>query len=127
MPIPSTQYAQTSDGVHIAYWVTGSGPPLIVLPYNPNISWLAEQKIEEARQYFERLAQSYTVIALDSRGTGIDLPPIVVPVVKLVPGPSGLPRRWGGEIGSPAFLARGGDIRARCGAGSGCTPAASPR
>ena len=71
MPIPSTQYAQTSDGVHIAYWVTGSGPPLIVLPYKPNISWLAEQKIEEARQYFERLAQSYTVIALDARGTGM--------------------------------------------------------
>ena len=56
-----------------------------------------------------------------------DLPPIVVPVVKLVPGPSGLPRGRGGEVGSPAFPGRGGGSRGRCGGGSGCTPAASPR
>ena len=59
--------------------------------------------------------------------SGIDLPPIVVPVVKLGLGRSGLPGGWGGEIGSPAFPGRVDGSRAHCGAGFGRTPAASLR
>jgi hypothetical protein len=29
---PPIQYATTSDGVSIAYWTYGQGPPLVVLP-----------------------------------------------------------------------------------------------
>ncbi len=28
---PRIQYAKTSDGVNIAYWTMGAGPPLVVL------------------------------------------------------------------------------------------------
>ena len=52
----------------------------------------------------------------------VDLPPIVVPVLKGVLRPSGLPRGRGGEIGSPALLGRAGGSRGRCGAGPGCPP-----
>ena len=31
---PQVQYAKTSDGVSIAYTVTGEGPPLLILPPN---------------------------------------------------------------------------------------------
>ena len=56
-----------------------------------------------------------------------DLPPIVVPGLKLVPEPSGLPKGWGGEVRPPGSLGRVGGSRGRCEAGLGCTPGASDR
>ena len=56
-----------------------------------------------------------------------NLPPIVVPVLKGVRRPSGLPRGRGGEVGSPARLGRAGGSRERCGGGPGCPPGASAR
>ena len=54
----------------------------------------------------------------------VDLPPIVVPVVKLVRSPG---RASWGVPGVAAFRGRGGGSRGHGGGGSGCTPAASPR
>ena len=32
---PKVRYTTASDGVHIAYWEIGEGPPLIYLPAVP--------------------------------------------------------------------------------------------
>ena len=38
MDAPQIQYATTEDGVSIAYWTSGEGMPLAVLPSSPNSS-----------------------------------------------------------------------------------------
>ncbi len=35
MAEPRIQYAQTKDGVNIAYWTLGKGMPLVVMPNMP--------------------------------------------------------------------------------------------
>ncbi len=67
----TTQYARTSDDVHIAYWVSGSGPPLVYAPIPLPNSWLAALKLAEAQRYFDRLAQRYSLITFDFRGVGM--------------------------------------------------------
>ncbi len=60
----------------------------------------------------------------DRDAWGSDLPPIVVPVVKLVRSPG---RASWDVPGVAAFPGRGGGSRGHGGGGSGCPPAASPR
>ncbi len=67
---PRIQYAKTSDGVSIAYYAMGRGPPLLVawgMPSNVQLEW----RLPDARSAFERAAQQYTVIRYDARGCGL--------------------------------------------------------
>ena len=65
------QYARTSDGVNIAYAVTGSGPLLVIVP-DPPVSHLnAEWEIPERRDRVVQFSRYRTVVRFDSRGTGL--------------------------------------------------------
>lgn len=64
------RYATSSDGVHIAYSVHGSGPPVLM-------SWGSWSNIEVvwdhpvARAALERLGEFSTLVQFDKRGTGL--------------------------------------------------------
>jgi class 3 adenylate cyclase len=68
---PETRYAKTSDAVHIAYQVYGSGPPdLVWIPgYISNVeyTWQYPPMVRFARG----LGSFGRVIAFDKRGTGL--------------------------------------------------------
>ncbi len=69
--VPTTKYAKTEDGVHIAYQVFGDGPmDLVVVP--GFISHL-EQYWESpfVARLFRRLGSIARVITFDKRGTGL--------------------------------------------------------
>jgi len=68
---PRIQYAKTSDGVSIAYSVVGSGPPLVRVTaglWNHVEAWW---RIVPYQKMAERLAETYTFINYDARGTGL--------------------------------------------------------
>ncbi len=68
---PRIQYAQTKDGVSIAYSVVGSGPPLVRVTsvlWNHVEAWW---RIVPYRKMAERLAETCTFITYDARGTGL--------------------------------------------------------
>lgn len=67
---PRIQYAKTSDGVNIAYWTMGEGPPL-VLADGLFSHCQRELEFPERRAFIERLARTYTVIKYDQRGSGL--------------------------------------------------------
>ncbi len=68
---PPIQYAKTSDGVNIAFWTYGSGPPLVLMPLligsHVQIDWSEPNR----RAAFERLAAGATIIRYDTRGMGM--------------------------------------------------------
>ncbi len=67
---PRIQYAQTKDGVGIAFWTLGKGMPLVLTPAIPfnhiQLAW----RVPDERRLFERLAQSGKLVHYDSRGSG---------------------------------------------------------
>ena len=65
------QYTTTTDGVRIAYSVTGSGPAFIWDAGYPFNHLKAEMDVEPGRAYFERLSAGCTVIRFDHRATGL--------------------------------------------------------
>ena len=65
------QYATTSDGVNIAYSVTGEGDPLVYLPWFPLSHLQAEWQLPELRHWHERLAEGRMLVRFDGRGTGL--------------------------------------------------------
>jgi len=71
MDAPPIQYAKTSDGVNIAYWAIGEGPPLVILstPIATNIQ--LEWELDFQRTAYERLAERAMVIRYDCRGLGV--------------------------------------------------------
>jgi len=67
---PSVQYAQSADGVSIAYWTYGAGPPILQLP-SANISPTRRAwGTDEGRAWYEGLANGRTLIRYDNRGFG---------------------------------------------------------
>lgn len=68
---PLIQYANTQDGVSIAYWSLGEGPPLVFMPTLPVSNLQVEWQIPSFRTYIEWFARSHTVVRYDSRGTGL--------------------------------------------------------
>ena len=66
---PRIQYAKTSDGVSIAFSVTGEGTPLVLVPAPPvshaQLAW------EMWGYVLKPLAQRFHVVVYDSRGSGL--------------------------------------------------------
>jgi DNA-binding CsgD family transcriptional regulator len=68
---PRIQYVHTSDGVSIAYWAIGEGPPLVHLPWGTLSHCQGEWRLEGCRRWYERLARRSTIIRYDPRGCGL--------------------------------------------------------
>ena len=68
---PRIQYAKTKDGVSVAYWEIGEGPPLVYLvgPHQSHCQF--EWQLPEFRSLYERLGRGRQLIRYDSRGTGL--------------------------------------------------------
>ena len=67
---PRIQYAQTADGVSIAFWTLGEGMPLVHLPVlfsHVQLEW----QIAECRRWYESLAQNRKLVRYDTRGLGL--------------------------------------------------------
>jgi class 3 adenylate cyclase len=68
---PRIQYAQTKDGVSIAFWTLGEGMPLIDLWPTPFSHIQFQWQVPEIRRWYERLAEKKMLVAYDSRGAGL--------------------------------------------------------
>src|SRR3990172_11218602 len=67
---PRIQYAQSSDGVSIAYWAMGKGTPIVQTPLLfSHIQ--GEWQLPTWRPFFERLSQKRTLVRYDRRGSGL--------------------------------------------------------
>jgi len=67
--VPETRYAKSDDGVHIAYQVFGSGPPVVLIPpLVSNVELVWEQEL--FRRVFEYCADHVTIVQFDKRGIG---------------------------------------------------------
>ena len=68
---PRIQYAQTSDGVSIAFCTLGEGAPLVQMPVPPwghlELGW----QMPEFRRWYERLAERRMLVWYDGRGSGL--------------------------------------------------------
>ncbi len=52
---PRIQYAKTEDGVNIAYWTLGEGPPFVEMPVPPWSHVQLELQVPLWRAWDERL------------------------------------------------------------------------
>jgi class 3 adenylate cyclase/pimeloyl-ACP methyl ester carboxylesterase len=68
---PRIQYAQTADGVSIAFSTLGKGMPFIQTPVALCGVLQVEWQIPEIRAWDERMAQKRMLVKYDSRGTGL--------------------------------------------------------
>ena len=68
---PRIQYAKTSDGVSIAYYAIGQGPPLVWMPNMPGSHLQLEWRIPNLRRFYERVSQQWTLVRYDARGFGL--------------------------------------------------------
>jgi class 3 adenylate cyclase len=68
---PRIQYAQTKDGVSIAFWTIGEGEPLVYMPRMPWSHIQLEWQVPHSRGFLERLAEQRMLIRYDCRGTGL--------------------------------------------------------
>ncbi|MDP9236637.1 MAG: adenylate/guanylate cyclase domain-containing protein [Chloroflexota bacterium] len=68
---PQIQYVKTSDGVNIAYYAIGNGPPYIAM--SPRISSNIEDewKIPSLQAIFRAAASAFTFVKYDMRGCGL--------------------------------------------------------
>ncbi len=71
MDTPRIQYAQTKDGVSIAFWTMGKGTPLVSLPSVPFSHIQLEWDDPEVQVWYQRLAQNRMLVRYDGRGTGL--------------------------------------------------------
>ena len=67
---PRIQYAQTKDGVSIAFYAIGQGPAVLYLAM-PQSHLEAEWQIDPLRMAFTAAAQRSTFVRLDPRGFGL--------------------------------------------------------
>ncbi len=71
MAEPRIQYATTSDGVSIAYFAMGEGPPMIITPPIPWSHLQMQLDDPGYRAWYERIARTSRIICYDSRGSGL--------------------------------------------------------
>ena len=67
---PRIQYAQTKDGVSIAYWTYGEGPALGQMPSSVFSPSTRAWEFAEGRRWFEGLANGRMLVRFDHRGFG---------------------------------------------------------
>ncbi len=67
---PRIRYAQTKDGVSIAFATIGGGTPLVHMPLGFSHMQL-EWKHPEPRRWYERIAQNRMLVTFDARGFGL--------------------------------------------------------
>ncbi len=67
---PRIQYAQTKDGVSIAFHTLADGKPYVHMPF-PASHFQLEWEIPELRSGHERVAEKRMLVKYDSRGTGL--------------------------------------------------------
>jgi class 3 adenylate cyclase len=68
---PRIQYAKTKDGVNIAYWVAGRGPPIVWVPEPPFSHIQLERRNPLFRMSFDFFAAKRSVVRFDPRGLGL--------------------------------------------------------
>jgi class 3 adenylate cyclase len=68
---PRIQYAQTADGVNIAFWTLGEGVPLVLMMSPPFSHIQLEWQMPEFRRWYERLAERRKLVRYDGRGSGL--------------------------------------------------------
>jgi len=68
---PRIQYAQTADGVSIAFWTLGEGMPLVHMASTGVSHIQLEWQYPEYRRWYERLAQKRKLVRYDMRGHGL--------------------------------------------------------
>ena len=68
---PRIQYAQTADGVSIAYSTLGEGMPFVQMPSFPFSHIQLEWQLPGWRHWYERLAEKRMLVRYDTRGTGL--------------------------------------------------------
>jgi class 3 adenylate cyclase/pimeloyl-ACP methyl ester carboxylesterase len=68
---PRIQYAQTKDGVSIAFYQIGEGPPQVWMPLVPGSHLEMEWQIPQFRQGLNLLIRSNELVRYDSRGFGL--------------------------------------------------------
>jgi class 3 adenylate cyclase len=68
---PRIQYAQTADGVSIAFWTLGEGMPLVQMTTPPLSHIQLEWQFPGYRNWYERLAEKRMLVRYDSRGAGL--------------------------------------------------------
>ncbi|MCH8026108.1 MAG: alpha/beta fold hydrolase [Chloroflexi bacterium] len=68
---PRIQYAQTKDGLSIAFWALGEGTPLIYVQAPQFSHAQMEWQMPEFRVWYERLTRMAQLIRYDPRGTGL--------------------------------------------------------
>ena len=71
MDAPRIQYAKTSDGVNIAYWMAGEGLPVVGIQPLMLSHLEMEWQIPEFREAHEGAAQVCTIVRHDARGSGL--------------------------------------------------------
>jgi class 3 adenylate cyclase len=71
MAEPRIQYTKTSDGVNIAYWTMGEGPPLVYLAGVLSSHTRMELQRPSARSFYERLSQHRQLVRYDWRASGL--------------------------------------------------------
>ena len=70
MDAPPIQYARTEDGVNIAYWTLGKGPPLLYLRAVGTGSTAADFAFPPIARMYAELASTYSLLSLDFRNQG---------------------------------------------------------
>jgi len=68
---PRIQYAQTTDGVSIAFWTLGEGAPIVHTVLGQFGHMQMEWERPEFRRWYERLAEKRMVVRYDGRGSGL--------------------------------------------------------
>src|SRR5437867_6751409 len=70
MARPEIQYARTSDGVSIAFYEMGEGPPLVIASVSEFLSHLRLRMIPEYHRDGRGLGRFNRIIRYDLRGAG---------------------------------------------------------
>jgi len=68
---PRIQYAKTADGVSIAFWTLGEGPPGVQMPNLPWSHIQLEWQLPGCGRWYERAAENRKLIRYDGRGSGL--------------------------------------------------------
>jgi class 3 adenylate cyclase len=68
---PRIQYAQTKDGVSIAFWTLGEGEAMVDMGTPPFNHIQMEWRLPEIRRWYERFAERHQLVRFDARGTGL--------------------------------------------------------